>query len=59
MRGVFYSFLAKESQYVGEEYMNDGEFTAVWWWRETNRNAVMVVAGNNVNVEKKTGRRGR
>ena len=58
MRGVFYSFLAKESQYVVEEYMN-GEFTAVWWWRETNRNAVMVVVGNNVNVEKKTGRRGR
>ena len=24
MRGVFYSFLAKESQYVVEEYMNDG-----------------------------------
>ena len=31
MRGVFYSFFAKESQYVAEEYMNDGEFTAVWW----------------------------
>ena len=31
MRGVFYSFLAKKSQYVAEEYMNDSEFTAVWW----------------------------
>ena len=30
MRGVFYSLLAKESQYVAEEYINDGEFTVIW-----------------------------
>ena len=53
---MFYSFLAKESQYVAGEYVKDGDFTAVWWWRETSRNAVV---GNNGNVEKKTGRRGR